>query len=193
MGAVLARMVFKLEVERQFDNISQSTSTQNFWGRRWNLVSSSILRSTVYDPVRRICSRTCILGERLGLYVAVVATFVVSGIMHELLFYYMGERMWPVWDVLWFFALSGICVSVEIAVKKALKGRWQLNPLILRPLTLGFLMLTAFLWLFPAFERINMDIRVNQEIATFGQFVKGVVVNSNRVSFSLGLDYLLSN
>ncbi|OVA11225.1 hypothetical protein BVC80_8687g17 [Macleaya cordata] len=172
LGAGLAKMMFGLEVEPQFDNLSLSTSTQNFWGRRWNLVSSSILRSTVYDPVRRICSSTCIIGKSLGLYVAVVATFVVSGIMHELLFYYIG-RIWPVWDVFWFFALSGICLSVEIAVKKALKGRWQLNQLISRPLTLGFIVVTAFWLLFPVFERIGVDIRVNQELAIFGQFVKG--------------------
>ncbi|TVU04169.1 hypothetical protein EJB05_50262, partial [Eragrostis curvula] len=47
-GLALAGM----ELEMQFDRPYLSSSLREFWGRRWNLMVSAILRSAVYDPVR---------------------------------------------------------------------------------------------------------------------------------------------
>ncbi|GFY90649.1 MBOAT (membrane bound O-acyl transferase) family protein [Actinidia rufa] len=79
----------ELELERPFNEPYLSTSLQNFWGRRWNLIVSDILRSIVYHPVRSICSP--LIGKKWAVVPAVLATFFVSGIMHELIFYHAGR------------------------------------------------------------------------------------------------------
>jgi hypothetical protein len=56
----------------------------------------------------------------------VIAGFLVSGLMHELIFYYF-TRAYPTWEVTWFFVLQGVCVAIEIVVKKAVTDRWQLH------------------------------------------------------------------
>ncbi|KAK1406980.1 hypothetical protein QVD17_38590 [Tagetes erecta] len=44
--------VFNLEIESEFNDPYLATSLQDFWGHRWNLVSSGILRDAVYYPIR---------------------------------------------------------------------------------------------------------------------------------------------
>ncbi|OVA20220.1 hypothetical protein BVC80_157g7 [Macleaya cordata] len=177
-GAALARFLLGLELEPQFNDPYLSTSLQDFWGRRWNLMVTGILRSTVYVPVRCIC--TLIFGRKWSLVFALLATFAVSGLMHELMFYYMS-LMWPNWEVMWFFALHGICLAVEISLKKALLStgcKWRLHPLGSGPLTIGFVVVTGFWLFFPAFGRFDADVRANEEIVEFAGFVKGVVRNT---------------
>jgi len=41
-----------MEMEPQFDRPYLASSLRDFWGRRWNLMVSAILRPSVYDPVR---------------------------------------------------------------------------------------------------------------------------------------------
>ncbi|OVA20219.1 hypothetical protein BVC80_157g6 [Macleaya cordata] len=147
MGAALARFLLGLDLEPQFDDPYLSTSLQDFWGRRWNLMVTSILRSTVYEPIRPFSTR--ILGRTWGLLLALLATFAVSGLMHELIFFYLS-RVRPTWEVMWFFALHGTCLAVEISVKNKVlstTGRWRLHPLVSGPLTLGFVGVTGS-WLF---------------------------------------------
>ncbi|KAI3852393.1 hypothetical protein MKX03_018873 [Papaver bracteatum] len=56
---------------------------EDFWGRRWNLAASDILRSNVYEPVRHAIKRSW------GVYIAILVTFFISGLMHELLIFYL--------------------------------------------------------------------------------------------------------
>jgi Membrane bound O-acyl transferase family len=52
----------------------ESQSPLDFWGRRWNLLVHHVLKNGVFKPVRKYCySRT----------VAVMTTFLASGIFHE--------------------------------------------------------------------------------------------------------------
>ncbi|MCL7022610.1 hypothetical protein MKW94_000314 [Papaver nudicaule] len=175
MGAALARLLHGLDIETQFNHPYLSTSLQDFWGKRWNLMITSILRSTVYEPARPICTR--IFGKKWGLLSALFATFLVSGLMHELMFYYMsGGAMKPNWEVMWFFALHGICLALEIAVKKSLATEgWRLHPFVSGPLTLGFVVATSFWLFFPAYARLNAATMATVEIAAFVDFVKGSV------------------
>ncbi|MCL7043184.1 hypothetical protein MKW94_025781 [Papaver nudicaule] len=168
----LARLLFDLDVAPPFgNNYLVSTSLHDLWGRRWNLMSSSIFRSVVYEPVRRIFKKSW------GIYVAILATFFVSGLMHELLFFYMGRKQ-PCWDVLCFFILHGICLAMEIKVKKLLNGKWQLNRLVSTPLVTGFLTGSYFWLIFPMFERLRVEIVVIEEIEKFIMLVKDVLVNT---------------
>ncbi|KAJ0571563.1 putative long-chain-alcohol O-fatty-acyltransferase [Helianthus annuus] len=158
--AVKVFLGFDFQIEPQLNEPCLATSLQDFWGRRWNNVSSSILRDTVYNPVRMMWTPT--LGRLRGKMLATFVTFVVSGLMHELMFYYV-MRVRPTWEVTWFFVLHGLCTATEMAVKDAVKGRFQLHRMVSGLLTLLFMFVTAG-WLFLAQPlRNGMDIKVINE------------------------------
>ncbi|KAI3841427.1 hypothetical protein MKW92_010758 [Papaver armeniacum] len=175
MTASLARFFLGLELEPQFDDPYLSTSLQEFWGRRWNLVVTGILRPTVYEPVRLIC--TDIFGRNLSRGMAVLATFVVSGLMHESMFFYMC-RIFPTWEVFCFFTLHGICLITENSVKELLNGRFRVPSLVSRPLTLGFVAVTCFWMFIPVLGRCKIDVRGNEELVAFADFTKAIIQNS---------------
>ncbi|XP_059434923.1 acyl-CoA--sterol O-acyltransferase 1-like [Corylus avellana] len=172
MVAALARALLGVELEPQFNEPYPTTSLQDFWGRRWNLMVSSILRPTVYDPTRHAMTR--VVGRKWVSIAAILATFVVSGLMHELMFYYLG-CVNSTWEVTWFFLLQGSCLAVEVVLKKAVfASRWRLPQLVSGPLTIGFVMVTCFWLFFPQFLRCKVDERALEECAALGKFVKNV-------------------
>ncbi|OVA17093.1 hypothetical protein BVC80_9047g55 [Macleaya cordata] len=175
MFAVLPRLLVGLEMEPQFNYPLLSTSLQDFWGRRWNLTVSGLLRSTVYEPVRNICTHN--LGRWWARTIGILSTFVVSGLMHELVFFYMG-RLWPTWDVTWTFVLQGVCLILEIELKEALKSRFRLHRLVSGPLTIGFVVVTGMWLYFPVYGRVGVIVKMNEEIGILGEFVKGVAKKS---------------
>ncbi|KAL5769241.1 hypothetical protein ACOSP7_015801 [Xanthoceras sorbifolium] len=174
----LVQFLIGVELEPQFNKPHLSTSLQDFWGRRWNVMVSDILRWAAYNPVRSISSR--LIGEKLAKYPAILATFFLSGLMHELQFYYYGREK-PRWDVTCFFLLHGLCVDVEIALKSnfnAKGGRrrsWWLQPLprlVAAPLVVVFTVVTAS-WLFiPGLLRNGVDVKVRNELIAFKEFVE---------------------
>ncbi|KAF7149699.1 hypothetical protein RHSIM_Rhsim02G0097800 [Rhododendron simsii] len=171
-AAAAARALFGLVLEPQFDKPHLSTSVQNFWGRRWNLVASRSLRSTVYEPA--LCISAQVIGRKWASLPAVMCTFVVSALMHEIIFYYMG-RLQPTWEVTRFFLLHGACVVAEIWIKKVVNDRWRLPRLISTPISVGFVMVTGF-WLFiPPLLRCKLYARAFEDYARIGAFVKDVV------------------
>ncbi|KAI3997317.1 hypothetical protein MKX01_009161 [Papaver californicum] len=126
----IGQVVLGQDLASPFDEPYLSTSLEECWGRR-----SSILRSTIYEPVRHIS--TPIIGKMLAPLPGVFLTFGVSGLMHEVLYYHMA-CVDPTWEVTWFFCNTR---------SKLLKNRLQLNPWVSRTLTLGFIAGTGF-WLF---------------------------------------------
>ncbi|KAI9115735.1 hypothetical protein K1719_013404 [Acacia pycnantha] len=161
--------VFGFQIEPQFNEPYLSTSVQNFWGRRWNLMFSNILRLTVYDPIRRISMR--IMGQHYNPMPARLATFVVSGLMHELLYYYLA-RVPPTWEVTWFFVLHGMYTVVEVEVKKAAGRRGWRHRVVLEPLMVLFLVVTGQWLLFPQLIRNGVDRKVIKEYSITVDFVK---------------------
>jgi hypothetical protein len=168
LSAAPAR-AFGFELEPQFHEPYLATSLQDFWGRRWNLMVTSILRPSVYNPVRRIS--TPVVGPRWAQLPAVIAVFLVSGLMHELIFYYF-IRAYPTWEVTWFFVLQGVCVAIEIVVKKAVTDRWQLHRAVSGPLTVGFVAVTGVWLFFPQIIRNGVHEKVIQEYPIMVDFVK---------------------
>ncbi|CAN1238671.1 Long-chain-alcohol O-fatty-acyltransferase, partial [Linum grandiflorum] len=166
---VPARALFGFELELQFDKPYLATSLQEFWGRRWNLVVSNVLRPTVYVPVKL----------RWASLLAVVAAFVVSGLMHELLYYYMN-RVGPTWEVTWFFVIHGVCVAAEVAVKKKFNEKDSsllLPAAVSGPLTVGFVGVTAVWLLFPQILRNGAVERVFAEYEMFVDFLWSTLTN----------------
>nr|GLL28725.1 acyl-CoA--sterol O-acyltransferase 1-like isoform X1 [Ipomoea trifida] len=89
-------------------------------------------------------------------------------------FWEVDGTSWPTWEVTWFFLLHGVCVAVEIAMKKALRGKCRLPGILGTILTLGFVMLTVC-WLFlPQLLRCAALVRALAEYAALGTFVKDV-------------------
>ncbi|KAM6601942.1 hypothetical protein CsatA_021551 [Cannabis sativa] len=169
--AASVRAALGVELEPQFEEPYLSTSLQDFWGRRWNLMASAILRPTVYVPVRTITSRW--IGRKWAPVPAVIAAFLVSGIMHELIFYNIG-RLKPTWEVTWFFVLHGICLAAEVSVKKAVNEKWRLPPLVSGFLAVAFVMATG-MWLFlPALMKLEADVMAYREMIAFIDFIKSV-------------------
>lgn len=114
---------------------------------------TNILRPSVYCPVR----------ARFGAAAGIVATFLVSGLMHEVILYCMTlER--PTGEVTLFFLVHGVCTVAEAKAGKA--GWWRpLHPVVAVPMTIGFVVVTAF-WLFlPALLRGGADEKGFEEHA----------------------------
>ncbi|WVZ79168.1 hypothetical protein U9M48_026779 [Paspalum notatum var. saurae] len=146
-----------MEMEPQFNKPYLSASLQDFWGRRWNLMASAVLRPSVYDPVR----------ARLGAAAGVLATFLVSGFMHEVVVYYITFKA-PTGHVTAFFVLHGACVCAE---------RWcgaTAKPprVVATPLVVAFVAGTAF-WLFfpPLFGDGMSDLYVAETVTLGSSFL----------------------
>ncbi|KAK9140661.1 hypothetical protein Scep_010342 [Stephania cephalantha] len=170
MSASIAHFLLKIEVEMPFDEPYLSMSLQEFWGRRWNLVVSSVLRSSVYEPVRLFLMP--VIGKRWGSACARVVTFMVSGLMHELIYFYW-TRVEPTWEVSMFFVLHGVCTALEVLViKKSELGekRRVMNRAVSWVLTMGFVVGTSLLLFFPQVVRNKVDLRVIEEHIIAFQF-----------------------
>ncbi|KAL5726495.1 hypothetical protein ACHQM5_009536 [Ranunculus cassubicifolius] len=166
--ALPARVLFGFEIESQFEDPYFSTSLQDFWSRRWNLMITSILRSTVYLPIRRIS--TPVIGRAWALVVSLVMTFFVSGLFHELLYFYTSH-VTPTWEVTCFFVLHGLCTALEIMVKKKFGYKRRLHPIVSGSLTIVFVELTAFWLFFPQLIRNGIDVKIIGEYSSFAQFI----------------------
>ncbi|KAE8677268.1 putative Pectin lyase-like superfamily protein [Hibiscus syriacus] len=160
------------KLEPQFKAPLRATSLQDFWGHRWNLRVSDTLRSTIYDPVKTISTR--IIGRRWASYPAVMATFVISGLMHELIYYHI-IREYPTWEVTWFFVLQGLFVDLEIFLKKKLvaTGKFKLHQTISGPLALANIALTAACLSYTQLLRNGADEKIINEFNECVRFLVG--------------------
>lgn len=171
LSSSLVGFLFGLDLDPQFDEPFLSTSLQDFWGRRWNVMVTRILKPAVYDPVRDISARA--FGRKWALLPAILSCFFVSGLMHELIFFYLGRGR-PTWEMTMFFSLHGIFLVMEIVIKKTMNVKWGLPRIIATPLVVGFVMTTSY-WLFrPEFLRCRLDVRAFEDYAAIGAFANDV-------------------
>jgi len=179
--AKLAKFFLGLQLEPQFNEPLLSTSLQDFWGRRWNLMVTSIMRPAVFQPIRDLTLRP--LGPLLATHLAVMAAFVVSAVMHELMFFYLG-RVRPTLEVTWFFLLHGVCVCLEIIVKVYVGKRWRVPWWVSCPATLGWVVVTAW-WLFlPPLLRAGIFTKGVHEYKVAGTFMRtlGLLTQSDHTT-----------
>ncbi|XP_030493454.2 acyl-CoA--sterol O-acyltransferase 1-like [Cannabis sativa] len=172
----LARAANGVELEPHFDEPYLSSSLQDFWGRRWNLMVSRVLRPTIYKPTLGFWAR--IIGPKWASIPAIMATFIVSGLMHELIFFYWC-RVRPTWEPMLFFVLHGTCLAVEIVLKKLVgtttNDTWRLPRWISGPLTVGFVMESCFRLMFPHVLRCKTDLRLFGEYDAIRDFFKSKI------------------
>ncbi|KAH1054166.1 hypothetical protein GLYMA_08G323100v4 [Glycine max] len=167
--AALVQTVLGFEIQPLFNKPYLCTSLQDFWGRRWNLIITRILRPTIYDPVRRMS--TCFVGPLCATSTAMLTTFLVSGLMHELMYYYL-TRVPPTWEVTCFFVLQGMCTVVEVVVKKAMLHRgWRLHRAVSGPLMVVILAVPGWWLFFPQLLRNGVDRKATEEYEILVYFV----------------------
>ncbi|KAL6654876.1 hypothetical protein ACP70R_008341 [Stipagrostis hirtigluma subsp. patula] len=149
-----------IEVKPQFVDPHLSTSLTDFWGRRWNLVVSAVLRASVYDPLRR----------RAGKEAGIMATFLVSGLMHEVVVYCFTLRP-PTGELAAFFLLHGACRVAEERCSR----RWAARPP--RPVAMlllwGFDTVTSFWLIFPPLCREGGEEMFLKELEAVAAFFAG--------------------
>ncbi|XVF70776.1 hypothetical protein PTKIN_Ptkin11bG0189400 [Pterospermum kingtungense] len=172
VGAIPAQLILGCELEPQFNAPLVSTSLQDFWGHRWNLRVSDILRATIYDPLRGILKRR--IPPQWATYVAVFITFMASGLMHELLYYHI-TRASPTWEVTWFFVLQGIFVDIEILLKKKLAAtnKFRLHRVVSGPLALANIAVTAGWLSYTQLLRNGVDEKIIKEFQSVSKLLKG--------------------
>ncbi|KAL5703984.1 hypothetical protein ACHQM5_022468 [Ranunculus cassubicifolius] len=134
---------------------------------------SSLLRTSIHIPTKFLF--TPILGKRWAMRTMsslLRTTFVVSGLMHELMQYYITHQ-WPTWEVFWLFIIQGVALSIEIEVKKiaATKG-WKLHPGISLLLTSGFMAATVLPLGYAEFTRAGADVREIEEYSALFAYLK---------------------
>ncbi|PRW45129.1 Acyl- sterol acyl transferase [Chlorella sorokiniana] len=124
-GAAVSH-VLNLPISPHFTNPYGATSIADFWNRRWNQIVSYLLRTCVYDPLMEgrpvhrpgapvpAFSRT---RRMLG----VLASFGVSALLHEMLFWYPARRFTPHLLWTWHFVLWGVIIIAENVSRKAMR------------------------------------------------------------------------
>ncbi|XP_020177609.1 probable long-chain-alcohol O-fatty-acyltransferase 5 [Aegilops tauschii subsp. strangulata] len=145
-SATAARALLGMELEPTFDRPYLATSLRDFWGRRWNVSVPAVLRPCVYSPMRALIG-----GGRGGAAMAVLATFLVSGLMHEWMFYYITLQP-PTGEATTYFVLQGACTVVE-SWWASHKGWWRPPRMAATPLTLAFATITGIWLLLPPLVR----------------------------------------
>ncbi|KAL2483847.1 Acyl-CoA--sterol O-acyltransferase 1 [Forsythia ovata] len=167
--AIIGQFLLGTEVAPPFNNPYFASSLRDFWGRRWNCVSSSTLRLAVYNPVLNKASR--IIGPKLAPTLALLSTFVVSALIHEIIFYYLG-RVMPRWGTTLFFLIQGLCLVVENTLKTKINVKWHVPRLIMGPLVFGFIVYTFMRLVMPELLEYNVVERAIAEYAAVVDFVK---------------------
>ncbi|CAK9190739.1 unnamed protein product [Sphagnum troendelagicum] len=158
--SLLASVALGIETEPAFNKPFLSDSLTDFWGRRWNLLISNLLRVAVYEPVLCFCGLLPLWPRSLALFLCLV----VSGLMHELIFFYMTLSP-PTWDATAFFTLHGIMSVFEIFIRR--KFRIKVRKLVSVPITLCVMFFSA-LWLFyPSVCRGGTDFKAISEFQDF--------------------------
>ncbi|CAK9189630.1 unnamed protein product [Sphagnum troendelagicum] len=164
--AMIVSAATGIELEPAYNKPFLSSSLTDFWGKRWNLLVSNLMRTAVYEPVLYVYLDSQRFSQ-VPLWprtLALISCFVVSGLMHELLFVYISLS-WPTGEVTAFFTLHGILAALEVVIRR--RFRLKVTKLVSIPITLCFLFFSS-IWLFyPPLFRAGTE---EQAMAEFQHF-----------------------
>ncbi|CAH2051651.1 unnamed protein product [Thlaspi arvense] len=136
------------------------------------------LWSTVYSPVRTLCRR--FVNSEWASFIGVLATFIVSGLGHEATFACLTREP-PTGEVTLFFVLHGVCVGVEVLVKKKTSvGRWPVRQVVSRLLTVGFLCVTSGWLVFPQLNHV-MERSASEALLVVDFFKRKLYDHGNKM------------
>jgi len=168
LGCVSATLLNNLPVERSFEKFYLSSSIREFWSKRWNQHVAKLLKCVVYEPIvegrvlraehhhhhHRRPGRPSVGARVLG----TLATFLASGVMHEVVFAYVTGGV-VTYDWLAFFTLQGAYVLCESVLHLTLRNRWNVEvpKWIGIPITWSFLIYTGELHFFKPVRLHGID------------------------------------
>ncbi|KAB8082713.1 hypothetical protein EE612_004697 [Oryza sativa] len=159
--ALASATVLDAGLERQFSTPLAVASLNDFWGRQWNLMAVDLLRASAYEPVR----------ARWGRDAGVLAAFLMSGLLHELLYLYLTLRR-PRGEMVLFFMLHGVSQIAERWARAA--GLWRPSKVAAYLLVSAFMVVTISELFFGPFMRAGADVRLMEEAAAMLQLIMGV-------------------
>ncbi|KAF5752445.1 long-chain-alcohol O-fatty-acyltransferase-like [Tripterygium wilfordii] len=102
------------------------------------------LHLTVYDPVRKVSTR--VIRRKLAPQIVVVATFLVSDLMHELILFYIGRKI-PIGSS-YASVFNGVCLAIEFAVKKEVNGKLRQPRIVTMSVVVAAFSLAISVWQF---------------------------------------------
>lgn len=147
-GALITGVI-KLKISPHFDQPWLSNSVRSFWSKRWDLAAGNTLRQLIFDPIvegRLISddSQSAPQSARRQL-IATFTSFLVSGCVHELIFWYVsGSTTKGLW--LSFFLIQPVAMVIESRILSSLKKRDIIVPNIVRiSITVAFELIAGHL------------------------------------------------
>lgn len=168
-AALTARML-GIELAPTFDAPWLSTSLNEFWTKRWNVPTSSLLRCLVYDVIvdgQLVAPATRRKHSKVHRFIGVFATFFVSGVVHEAIVAAV-TGVPPTGLLGAFFAVQApLCIGEFMIKRWAAKRGLLPGRLLGMLLTVAVLEVCAYTTFFPPLE-IYTDIapRMRESIAT---------------------------
>jgi len=114
-AAVFGAVAFGLHYHQSFDRPFLAASLGEFWSRRWNLMVSTLLRQSCYEPIRLEAKRRGFsrspTGQQIVNVAGAMACFIASAVMHECLLCLILNRLTLQWFI--FFSLQGLLTCAE--------------------------------------------------------------------------------
>ncbi len=162
-----------MHVSKHFDEPYLSCSFREFWGKRWNITASVVLRDAVFLPVLYFGTKPSSAKSKrpthLRRAVAVMCAFVASGLAHELILAYVLPEATYQWTT--FFVLNGVVTIAEDYLRHARSHpitRWwrslQPSRWLERAVTIGALLLMAEIWFIPPVASTGLTKRLVAEL-----------------------------
>ncbi|MEW5305357.1 MAG: hypothetical protein WDW36_007901 [Sanguina aurantia] len=156
-----------LRIIPTFDSPWMSTCLADFWGRRWNITTSSVLRVLVYDVITdgHFVKQPRVKDNKpsgLRRAIGTCATFMISGLAHEFILWMLQPDGIVRWKWFTFFSIQGPMMLAEAAILPWCQKRGiQLWPWPSRFLTISILELGAcYLFFAPVYYDTDTAERV---------------------------------
>lgn len=107
----------------------------------------------------------------MGLHAAICTTYILFGLMHEVMHYYVG-CLWLTREVIWFIVFCVVCLYTRIQMKKvASRIGWKLGLTISILLTIGFVNSTGIYLCYGEVICRVASVRDVEEYTTFVDYV----------------------
>ncbi|KAL1222230.1 putative long-chain-alcohol O-fatty-acyltransferase 11 [Cardamine amara subsp. amara] len=155
-------MALDFDFEPQLNEPYLATSLEEFWCRWWNLMVPEIIWQFFY-PNWLITEWKMTYDQ--AVYLGVITSFLVSGALHELLFIYITREP-PTGEVTMFFVLHGLCMVVEMRLKKKIM-RLKLKTFVSQVIVVGFVVVTSGWLFFPPLVRSGKIQKLGNEALFF--------------------------
>eukprot|EP01025_Chloroclados_australasicus_P025226 TRINITY_DN2521_c0_g1_i2.p1 TRINITY_DN2521_c0_g1~~TRINITY_DN2521_c0_g1_i2.p1 ORF type:complete len:317 (-),score=1.23 TRINITY_DN2521_c0_g1_i2:346-1296(-) len=176
IGILISQKILAQPLMWGYDAPWQSESISDFWKNRWNTPTAMLLQQTVYIPIRTIAihlitSRENGVKEKQVVkeYMAVIATFVVSGLMHQVALWFMCRHLDM--SMMLFFLFQPLLIYMERVIFcnwHKQYGQSMIFRKVRKAATIICLFSLAHTLFFCGFERQKVD---KLAIAEFQQFL----------------------